>query len=72
MGRSDQFDRILEKEKPTSDPPNSGFGETNPSPIAGEVGSVDGESDSVGGGRWVGLTGSLDSPNSRGYYYTWM
>ena len=40
-----------------------GFGETNPSPTAGEVGSVGGGSGSVGGGGWVGLAGSLDSPN---------
>ena len=49
--------------KPTSDPSNSDFGETNLSPTAGEVGSVGGGSGSVGGGGWVGLAESLDSPN---------
>ena len=41
--------------KPTPNLPNSGFGGTNPLPTAEEIGSV--------GGGWVGLAGSLDSPN---------
>ena len=54
LGWSDRVTRILEDGKPTPDLENSGFGGINPSPIAGEIGSVSDE--------WVGLTESLDSP----------
>ena len=62
VGWLDRVNQILEKWKPTPDPPNLGFGGINLSLTAREVGSVRGRSSSVGGGRWVGLTGSLDNP----------
>ena len=53
--------------KPTSNPPNSGFEGTNPSPTTGEVGSIGGKSGSIGNDRWFRLAGSLDSPRLRNH-----
>ena len=38
------------------------FGEQNPLPTAGAIGSVGSRSGSIGSSGWVGSSGSLDSP----------
>ena len=44
----------MEEGKPTPNPENLGFRGINPSPTAGEVGSIGSGFGLVGGGEWLG------------------